>query len=66
MNQFIKIKTIQADSFYYVDPTRFALVSPRVKSRILLHKLRARVHGNSINKKALFYKKALLGHAENP
>ncbi len=36
-----KIKTIQADSFYNVDPTGFTPVSPLVKGRILLHKLRA-------------------------
>lgn len=39
-----KIKTISKDSFYYVDPTRFALVSLRVEGRILLHKLQARAH----------------------
>ncbi|OGD33503.1 hypothetical protein A2608_01185 [Candidatus Azambacteria bacterium RIFOXYD1_FULL_44_10] len=47
MRKIKKIKTIprQAqDSFYNVDPTRFALVSLGANANMLLHTIRARVH----------------------
>ena len=34
-----------------MDPTRFALVSLRVDGRILLHKLRARIHAAKLSKR---------------
>ena len=36
--------------FFVVDPRRFALLSPLAKGRILLDKLRARVHGGTLAK----------------
>ncbi len=46
----MKLKIPSEDEIFNVDPTRFALVSPLTKGRILLHKLQARVHGCYFNK----------------
>jgi hypothetical protein len=46
---------------FSVDPTRLALVSPRVDGGILLHKLRARIHaGGTVSKNKKARKRALL------
>ena len=55
-----KIKTIGKDSFYYVDPTGLTPVSSGANADMLLYTPRAQVHEKSINKKALFFKKASL------
>jgi len=55
-----KIKTIGKDSFYYVDPTGLTPVSSGANADMLLYTPRAQVHKKSINKKALFFKKAPL------
>ncbi len=44
MIKFKKIKIPSEDRIFNVDPTGFAPVSSLAKGRILLHKLRARIH----------------------
>lgn len=44
-------KLLLKEKLFGVDPTGFAPVSPLAKGRILLHKIRARVHGLSIKQK---------------
>lgn len=62
-----KIKTIIKDSFYSMDPTRFALVSLCVENNMLLHTLRARVHnGYRKTKRTLLQEFFLLTHNFGP
>ena len=60
MTQFLKNKNPVrfSNRIFNVDPTRFALVSLRVKSRILLNKLQARVHKSSVTKRPSFARKS--------
>jgi len=43
--KFKKLKIPSEDRIFSVDPTRFALVLLLTKGSILLHEIRARIHG---------------------
>jgi len=55
-----KLKTPSEDRIFNVDPTGLTPVSSGANADMLLHTPRAQVHRNSVNKRALFYKKAPL------
>ncbi len=55
-----KIKIPSEDRIFNVDPTGLTPVSSGANADMLLYTPRAQVHKKSINKKALFFKKASL------